>query len=93
MARCYAPSPDVVSRQIRGEQILVPIAGSMDRLDSIYALNEVASLICRKASEGATDEAIAQAIAAEYEIAPETALADTKHILNELVTLGALKPV
>ena len=93
MARCYTPSPDVVSRQIRGEQILVPIAGTMDRLDSIYALNEVASFICRKAAEGLTDEAIAAAISAQYDVARDQALADTQQILAELVTLGALTPL
>jgi predicted deacylase len=92
MARCYTPSPDVVSRRIRGEQILVPIAGSMDRLDSIYALNEVASLICSLAADGKSDDAIAAELASRYDVTLEQARADTQQILSELVALGALRP-
>lgn len=93
MARCYAKSDGVVERQIRGERVLVPIAGSMEQLDSIYSLNEVASFICGKAYEGLTEEAIAAAVAGAYRVAPESAATDTHRILGELVSIGALVPV
>ena len=93
MARCYAKSDGVVERQIRGERVLVPIAGSMEQLDSIYALNEVASFICGKAYEGLPADAIAAAVAGTYRVAPEAAAKDTQRILEELVAIGALNPV
>ena len=93
MARCYAKSDGVVAREIRGERVLVPIAGSMDQLDSIYSLNEVASFICGKAFEGLSDDAIVDAVSQAYRIEPGTAAADTRRILDELVALGVLNPV
>lgn len=81
-----------MERQIRGERILVPIAGSMDKLDSIYSLNEVASFICGKAFEGLSDDAIAAALAEAYSVTPEAAKTDTERVLGELVSIGALVP-
>jgi hypothetical protein len=93
MARCYAKSNGVVERQIRGERILVPIAGSMDRLDSIYALNDVASFVCGKAFEGASEDDIISAVTSQYQVDPKTATADVRRILTELLAIGALTPV
>ncbi len=93
MARRYAKSNGVVERQIRGERVLVPIAGSMEQLDSIYALNDVASFICGKAYEGLPDDAIAAAVAGTYRVEFEVAAKDTHRVLGELVSIGALVPV
>lgn len=43
--RVYRKSPDIVSRNVVGEVILVPIRRRLADIDSLFALNEVAARI------------------------------------------------
>ena len=40
---CYQKDPDMVSREIAGEVILVPIRRNVGDLESVYTLNETAA--------------------------------------------------
>lgn len=89
----YVSNPDMVARRIRGESILVPIARTMDGLDSIVSLNETAEFIRGKAAEGLDETGIASALAETYDLDPSEAAADVRAVLDELVALRALNPV
>lgn len=88
----YQANPDYVVRNIRGEKLLVPIAGDMGALDSLFTLNESATVIWDLASQGKSRDGILQALVAEFEVQPEEASRDLDQILNELVTIEALVP-
>jgi hypothetical protein len=81
----------MVARHIRGESILVPIAGTMDALDSIISLNETAEFIRTKAVAGLDDHAIVEALVETYEIEVDEAARDVALVLSELLAIGALK--
>lgn len=89
----YRLNPDVVARRIRGESILVPIASTMDALDSIMSLNETAEFIRDRAASGLETGAIRDAVAEMYDVEPETAAQDVQQVLTELVSLGVLQRV
>ena len=91
-ARRFARAPDVVSRRIRGEHVLVPIRRSSAALDSLYTLNATAGFIWEKAGEGLDAAALARELAAAYEVDAATAAADVERTLAELVAAGALVP-
>jgi hypothetical protein len=86
----FKRSDRLVERKIRGDRILVPIAGAVEELDSLYTLNETAALIWDKACAGCDEAAILDAVVAEYEVAEEKARADVARVLNDLVAVGAL---
>ena len=86
----YSANPDMVARRIRGESILVPIARTMDGLDSIISLNETAEFIRSQAVNGLDAASIVESLVSAYEIEPEAASRDVALVLEELKALGAI---
>jgi hypothetical protein len=77
-----------VTRRIAGETILVPVTGHVAELDSIYTLNEVGSFIWHLIDGRRSAQAIAEAVSAEYDVAPERAALDVDELLTVLETKG-----
>ena len=73
-----------VTRQIAGETLIVPIAGQVTDLDSIYVLNEVASRIWELIRSPTTADRIAEVIAEEFDVSPERAAEDVAEFLDSL---------
>ncbi len=86
----FTRSDKFVERAVRGERVLVPLAASMEELDSLYVLNETAALIWEGAAAGQTEAELAARLAAAYEVDPARARRDTRAILDALIELGAL---
>ena len=89
----YTPSQTVIERKVREEHILVPLHGEAGRLDSLYTLNETASLVWDAISENLTDEQIAAKMTEEYDVDSATAIADVQQVLRELLDIGAIVPM
>ena len=86
-------SPNIVSRNIAGEVILVPIARSADELESIYTLNETASTIW-DALDGQRNLAdLAGLIVAEYDVTDDVAFADLVELIEQLAQVKAVEIV
>ena len=79
-----------VTRQIAGETLIVPVTGHVTNLDSIYVLNEVASRIWTLLKEPTTADRIAEALASEFDIAPDRAAEDVGEFLDSLVARGLI---
>ena len=88
MTRRFTKSDGIVERRIRDEHILVPIMSSLETIDSIYTLNETASVIWRDAVAGLPENEIAASLTREFDLDAATAEHDTRRTLDEL---GALK--
>jgi len=86
----YDRNPSVVSRQIAGETILVPIRGNAADLESIYMLNETAATAWGLMDGRRTLEEILDAILAEYAVGAEDAEGDLVELVTQLEALGAL---
>ena len=79
-----------VTRQIAGETLIVPVAGHVTNLDSIYVLNEVASRIWTLLQQPTTTHRIAETLASEFDIAPDRAAEDVGEFLDSLVARGLI---
>lgn len=90
MAR-YRKVPSVVSRQIAGEFILVPIRKNLGDLEDIYTLNEVASsawaLIDGRRSLGE----ICDRLVEEYDVEIDRVQADLIELFAGLQAIGAIE--
>jgi hypothetical protein len=94
----YRKSPQIVSREIAGEVILVPFSQKAGEIrSSLYTLNETAALAWKmiEAAPGAEPsvEEISRAISAEFEIDQETASQDLLELFAQLEEVGAVLPV
>lgn len=88
----YRRAPDVVSRRIRGEHVLVPLRRTSAALDSLYTLNETAGFIWEQAGAGLDRAALARAVCARYEVTEAAAATDVARVIGELLAAGALVP-
>lgn len=86
----YRKSENVVERRIRGENVLVPIMGSLEQLDSIYTLNETAGQVFTRAAAGAELPDIARELVDRYHVSAARAQEDVERVVRDLVQIGAL---
>jgi hypothetical protein len=86
----YQRDPDVVSRQIAGETILVPIRRNAADLESIYLLNETAASAWALMDGQRTLAEIRDAMVAQYDVSREEAGLDLAELVTRLESLGAL---
>lgn len=92
MSERWIRNPAVVSRRIAGETVLVPVRGALADLERLYLLNETGAAIWERL-DGATDlDAIAAAIAEEYDVPPAQALADARQLVEQLAGGGLAEP-
>ncbi len=91
--RRFAKDPSIVSRNIAGEQILVPIRQKAGEIDSIFTLNEVASRIWELLDGEKQVEEIKNAIVEEFEVSPKEAEEDLLKFLQQLEEAGAVRTV
>jgi len=83
-------SPNIVSRNIAGEAVLVPIARTADEVDSIYTLNETASTIWDALDGQRTLGDILDLVVAEYEVTREQAEQDLYDLVAQLSEVRAI---
>ena len=85
---CYDKNPNVVAREIAGEQILVPIRKQAAETAAIYVLNETGARIWALMDGQRSLAEIRDALVQEYDVEPETAKADLLEIVQQLQEVG-----
>src|SRR5580692_3782198 len=76
---------DVVSRQIEGELVIVPIRRGVGDLNSLYTLNPVGSVLWDFMTEGHTLPEMVQRVCDEFEVTTNQAKADIQEFLGSLL--------
>jgi Coenzyme PQQ synthesis protein D (PqqD) len=82
-----------VTRQIAGETLIMPVAGRVVDLESIYVLNEVASRIWQLVGSPTTADRITEIVAREFDVSAERAAEDVHEFLSALDSRGLIKYV
>ena len=88
---CYVKDVDLVTREIAGETIIVPIWSKVADLDSIYTLNEVGSMIWNLIDGKTSVDQIVEAVCGAYDVSPEEARKDVLHFLESKKRQGLIK--
>jgi len=86
----YCKETNIVSREIVGEMILVPIRQNIGDLESIYTLNETAARTWELIDGQNTLSDINTRITNEYQVSQETALSDLLALIDQLEEAGAV---
>jgi hypothetical protein len=85
LASVIKPSEDIVSRDVMGELIIVPLtSGIGDMEDEIYTLNDTGRAIWDRFDGKASLREIARALEAEYDAPPGEIENDIQGIVAEL---------
>jgi hypothetical protein len=83
----YAPSHDIVAREIEGEIIIVPlVAGIGDMEDELYTLNETGKAIWDRLDGQRSLRTIAAELSAEYDAPAGEIEDDVLGLMGELVS-------
>ena len=93
LERCFKKDPNMISRKIADEIILVPIRQNVGDLESIYTLNEVAARIWELMDGEMKVREIKDKIVEEFKVTPEEAEADILELLKQLEIVGGIKVV
>jgi Coenzyme PQQ synthesis protein D (PqqD) len=81
----FVRNREVVSRQIEGELIIVPIRRGVGNLNSLYTLNAVGSVLWDYLAEGHTVAEMVLRVCEEFEVSEEMARTDIQEFLDSLV--------
>ncbi len=82
----YAPSKDVVARDVHGEFIIIPItSGVGDLEDEIFSLNEEGRAIWERLDGKKTLEDVAKILDSEFEAGDKEILKDCAGLVGELL--------
>jgi len=87
----YRRSPEIVSRRIQGELVLVPIRQQVGDLDAIYALNETAALAWSSLNGQQSLRQVLACITAEFEVDEAEAAQDLLGLMAELIAVGVIE--
>jgi hypothetical protein len=77
-------SPEIVTKKISEEYVLVPVANNIADMDSVYTLNETGAFIWDLINGIRSVEEIINELTTEYDIDKETATADVYEFADNL---------
>ena len=83
----------IVSREVAGETIVVPICRGVGDLDSVYTFNPVGRSLWRLLENGRSIEELANWVATHYEVDAKQAVVDVQSYLSELQEVGLVRTV
>jgi len=93
LERVYAPSDDVVVREIEGEIVIVPLgSGIGDVEDELYTLNETGREIWSRIDGSRPLAAVVDDLAAQYEAPAGLIQRDVVGICQELLARQMIVP-
>jgi hypothetical protein len=91
LTRSYAKDADLVTRNVVGETIIVPVKSNVGDLDSIYTLNELGTMIWELIDGQKTVNQIVEEICISYDVSPEEARKDSLEFLDSLEEAGLIR--
>ena len=80
---CFVKEKDLVTRDIAGESIIVPIKGHVGDLDGLFTLNEVGAMIWQLIDGQKTGRQLAEAVKDEYDVEAEDDVVDFLQSLED----------
>ena len=89
----HARNTAIVSRDVAGETIVVPICRGVGDLDSVYTFNPVGQSLWRLLESGRSVEELANWVVTHYEVDAKQAVVDVQSYLSELQEVGLLRIV
>lgn len=87
----FRQDPTIVSRDIAGEMVLVPIRQKAGDLESVYTLNTTASFVWERLDGERTLEEIKLELLERFEVDEDEAERDMVELVAQLESIGAIQ--
>jgi hypothetical protein len=84
----YVRTSGVVSREVAGEMLVVPIRGGVGDLDAIFSFNALGSDLWELLKAGTSIEEMTVWVVERYEVTAEQATRDIQAFIEELSRSG-----
>jgi hypothetical protein len=88
----FRQSPDIVSREVAGETVVVPICRGVGDLDSIFTFNGMGSWLWSLLADGRSEGELTELVTGRFAVEKETARRDVREFLSELRKSGLVLP-
>ena len=88
LSRVYMRGKDIISRDIAGETILVPIRGNLADMQHIFTLNPVGVFIWEQLEGEKPLTAILESLLEHFETSREQATSDILEFIGQVVETG-----
>ena len=89
---CFTKEKELVTRDVAGEEIIVPIKGHVGDLEGVFTLNEVGSMIWQLMDGQTTVGELMEAVRNEYDVEAPEAEKDLLDFLRSLEDAGLIRP-
>ena len=90
--KCFAKENDLVTRDVAGERIIVPIKSHVGDLEGVFTLNELGATIWQLINGQTTARELAEAVKNEYDVGAAEAEKDVVDFLRSLEDAGLIRP-
>ena len=90
--KCFAKESDLVTRDVAGEKIIVPIKGHVGDLEGVFTLNELGTVIWELINGQTTARELVEADRNEYDVEAAEAEKDVVDFLHSLEDAGLIRP-
>jgi len=89
----YKKDPNIVSRLIAEEVILVPIRNNVADMDFIFTLNETAAYVWNMIDGTRSMSDIIDLVTKEFDVDPSLVLSDLQELVQSLIDVNVLLKV
>ena len=89
----FIRNADLVSRNVAGETVVVPICRGVGDLDAIFTFNGVGTSLWVLLAEGRTEAELSNFVAQRFAVGAEQAQLDVRNFLAELQEAGLVQTV
>ncbi|MBL7114618.1 MAG: PqqD family protein [Kiritimatiellae bacterium] len=89
--RLLKKSSNIITRNIAGETLLVPISGNLADMKSLFSLNEVGEFIWSQLDQFITEDEIAQRVVNAFNASEEEAKKDTADFCARLIDMNLIE--
>jgi hypothetical protein len=93
LEKAFVKGDDLMTRNIAGETLIVPVRNRVGDLSSIYTLNEVGARVWQLLDGRTPLAEIVRAITGEYEVTADEAAADISELILDWETAGLVRAV
>ena len=90
--RCFVKEKELVTRDVAGEIIIVPIKGHVGDLEGVFTLSEVGAMIWQLIDGQKTVRQLMEAVKNEYDVGAGEAEKDLLDFLQSLEDAGLIQP-
>jgi hypothetical protein len=87
----FVRSSDVVSRDVAGETVVVPICRGVGDLDSIFTFNTVGTHLWNLLTEGRTEAELTSSVTKRFLVSAYVAESDVRNFLTDLLGVGLVR--